>query len=62
MGEDPLNDRGVFDARPELAEGAAMMVNGPPHLEQVVMSISNTRLSKSAHLRRRCAEGGGSSV
>ena len=62
MGEDPLNDRGIFDACPELAEGAAITVNGPPHLEQVVMSISNTRLSNSAQLRRRCAEEGGSSV
>ncbi len=40
---------------------AAIIVKGPPHSEQVVMSISNTRWSNSAQLRRLCAEEVGSS-
>ena len=58
MSEDLGNHRWIYDACPEPAEGAAMIVKGPPHLEQAVMSISNTRLSNCAQLRRRCAEGG----
>ncbi len=59
--EDLGNDRRIYDACPEPAEGAcpepaegaAMIVKGPPHSEQVVMSISNTRFSNSAQVRVR---------
>ena len=70
MSEDLGNHWGIYDACPEPAEGAcpepaegaAIMVKGPSHSEQAVMSISNTRLSNCAQLRRRCAEADGSSV
>jgi len=38
VGEELLNNRGIFDACPEPAKGAAMMVKGPPHFGQAVMS------------------------
>ena len=57
MSEDLGNHRWIYDACPEAAEGAAIMVKGPPHLEQAVMLISDTRLSNRAQLRRRSAEG-----
>jgi hypothetical protein len=44
MGEDFLNHRGFFDACPEPAEAAAIMVKGPPHFGQALMSNSKTRL------------------
>ncbi len=70
MREDLGNDRRIYDACPEPAEGAcpepaegaAIRDKGPPQLEQTVMSISNTRLSNCAQDRRRCAEADGSSV
>ncbi len=62
MSEDLGYHRWIYDACPEPAEGAAIIVKGPPHCEQTVMSISNTRLSSWAQLRRLCAESGDSSV
>ena len=70
MREDLGNDRRIYDACPEPAEGAcpepaegaAMIVKGPPHFGQAVMSISNTRFSIWAQLRRLCAERVGSSL
>ena len=52
---------GVFNACPEPAEGAARMVNGPPHWGQVVMSMAKTRLSNWAQLIRARGEAEGDS-
>jgi len=50
MGENLGDHRGVV-------EMAAMSVKGPPQCGQDAMSISNTRLSNWAQLRRASVEG-----
>ena len=52
MGEDFDNHRRIFDACPDLVEGAAMIFKLPPQFGQCSMSMSKTRLSSLAQLRR----------
>jgi hypothetical protein len=60
MGEDFDNHRRIFDACPERVEGAAlprgsgqaMIFKLPPQFGQCSMSMSKTRLSSLAQLRR----------
>ena len=56
VAENLDDDRGIFNACPEPAEGAARMVNGPPHCGQVVLSMAKTRLSNWAQLMRARGE------
>ena len=62
MAQNLDDDRGIFNACPEPAEGAARMVNGPPHCGQVVMSMAKTRLSNWAQLIRARGEAAGGLV
>jgi hypothetical protein len=52
MGEDFDNHRRIFDVCPERVEGAAMIFKLPPQFGQCSMSMSKTRLSSLAQLRR----------
>ena len=52
MGEDFDNHRRIFNACPERIEGAAMIFKAPPQFGQRSMSMSKTRLSSLAQLRR----------
>ena len=52
MAENLDDHRGIFNGRPEQAEGVARMVNGPPHWGQVVRSMAKTRVSHWAQLIR----------
>jgi hypothetical protein len=60
MAEDLDDHRRIFDACPERVEGAAlrrgsgqaMILKAPPQFGQCSMSMSKTRLSSLAQLRR----------